>query len=51
LLHGDGGQSFFDFPNQPAQNNFAGIAILALDPNFFWRGGSGLERTDGVTHA
>ncbi|KAI3330505.1 hypothetical protein F4824DRAFT_335467 [Ustulina deusta] len=51
LLHGDGGQSFFDFPNQAVQNNFAGVAILAPDPNLFWGGGSGLERTDGVAHA
>ncbi|KAF3354808.1 Sphingosine-1-phosphate lyase [Verticillium dahliae VDG1] len=35
LLHGDGGQSFFDFPNQAAQANLAG----------------GLDRTDGVAHA
>ncbi|KAI0532690.1 hypothetical protein GGR58DRAFT_489319 [Xylaria digitata] len=51
LLHGDGGQSFFNFPNQAVQNNFAGVAILAPDPNLFWGGGSGLERTDGVEHA
>ncbi|KAI8632971.1 hypothetical protein F5Y19DRAFT_335624 [Xylariaceae sp. FL1651] len=51
LLHGDGGQSFFDFPNQAVQNNLAGVAILAPDPNLFWGGGSGLERTDGVAHA
>ncbi|KAI1744428.1 hypothetical protein F4680DRAFT_224268 [Xylaria scruposa] len=51
LLHGDGGQSFFDFPNQAVQNNFAGVALLAPDPNLFWGGGSGLERTDGVAHA
>ncbi|KAH8162243.1 hypothetical protein CIB48_g5996 [Xylaria polymorpha] len=51
LLHGDGGQSFFDFPNQAVQNNFAGVALLAPDPNLFWGGGSGLDRTDGVAHA
>lgn len=51
LLHGDGGQSFFDFPNQAVQNNLAGVAVLAPDPNLFWGGGSGLERTDGVAHA
>ncbi|KAI0118418.1 hypothetical protein GGR51DRAFT_216407 [Nemania sp. FL0031] len=51
LLHGDGGQSFFDFPNQAVQDNLAGVAILAPDPNLFWGGGSGLERTDGVAHA
>jgi hypothetical protein len=51
LLHGDGGQSFFDFPNQAVQNNLMGAAILAPDPNLFWGGGSGLQRTDGVAHA
>ncbi|KAI1411434.1 hypothetical protein F5Y13DRAFT_58078 [Hypoxylon sp. FL1857] len=51
LLHGDGGQSFFDFPNQAVQNNVAGAVILAPDPNLFWGGGSGLDRTDGVAHA
>ncbi|CAJ2503848.1 Uu.00g112420.m01.CDS01 [Anthostomella pinea] len=51
LLHGDGGQSFFDFPNQAVQNNLAGVAVLAPDPNLFWGGGSGLDRTDGVAHA
>ncbi|KAK5633932.1 hypothetical protein RRF57_009646 [Xylaria bambusicola] len=39
------------FPNQAVQNNFTGVAILAPDPNLFWGGGSGLERTDGVAHA
>lgn len=51
LLHGDGGQSFFDFPNQAVQKNLAGVAVLAPDPNLFWGGGSGLDRTDGVAHA
>ncbi|KAI1462893.1 uncharacterized protein F4812DRAFT_295452 [Daldinia caldariorum] len=51
LLHGDGGQSFFDFPNQAVQNGLAGVALLAPDPNLFWGGGSGLDRTDGVAHA
>jgi hypothetical protein len=51
LLHGDGGQSFFDFPNQAIQGNLAGVAVLAPDPNLFWGGGSGLDRTDGVAHA
>ncbi|KAI5924450.1 hypothetical protein F4810DRAFT_121770 [Camillea tinctor] len=51
LLHGDGGQSFFDFPNQAVQDNLAGVAILAPDENLFWGGGSGLDRTDGVAHA
>lgn len=51
LLHGDGGQSFFDFPNQAVQNNLMGIVILAPNKNMFWGGGSGLQRTDGVAHA
>jgi hypothetical protein len=51
LLHGDGGQSFFDFPNQAVQNNLMGVVALAPDPNLFWGGGSGLNRTDGVAHA
>ncbi|RDL42397.1 Uncharacterized protein BP5553_02376 [Venustampulla echinocandica] len=51
LLHGDGGQSFFDFPNQAVQNNLMGVVVLAPNKNRFWGGGSGLERTDGVAHA
>lgn len=51
LLHGDGGQSFFDFPNQNVQANTMGVALLAPDENLFWGGGSGLDRTDGVAHA
>jgi hypothetical protein len=51
LLHGDGGQSFFDFPNQAVQANTMGVVALAPDPNLFWGGGSGLDRTDGVPHA
>ena len=51
LLHGDGGQSFFDFPNQNVQGNLMGMVILAPDPNLFWGGGQGLQRTDGVAHS
>ncbi|KAI1079586.1 hypothetical protein F5B20DRAFT_542871 [Whalleya microplaca] len=51
LLHGDGGQSFFDFPNQAVQAGLAGMVILAPDPNLFWGGGQGLDRTDGVAHS
>lgn len=29
LLHGDGGQSFVDFPNQAVQGNLLGVVILA----------------------
>jgi hypothetical protein len=51
LLHGDGGQSFFDFPNQAVQQNVMGVAVLAPDPNLFWGGGSGLNRVNGVPHS
>lgn len=51
LLHGDGGTSFFDFPNQAVQNNLMGVVVLAPNKNLFWGGGSGLQRTDGVAHA
>ncbi|KAF2124579.1 hypothetical protein P153DRAFT_350770 [Dothidotthia symphoricarpi CBS 119687] len=51
LLHGDGGQSFFDLPNQAVQANTMGVALLAPNDNLFWGGGSGLQRTDGVAHA
>ena len=51
LLHGDGGQSFFDMPNQAVQANTMGVVLLAPNENLFWGGGSGLQRTDGVAHA
>lgn len=51
LLHGDGGQSFFDMPNQNVQANTMGVALLAPDENLFWGGGAGLQRTDGVAHS
>ncbi|KAF7861385.1 hypothetical protein EAF04_007950 [Stromatinia cepivora] len=51
LLHGDGGTSFFDFPNQAVQNNLMGVVVLAPNEKMFWGGGSGLQRTDGVAHA
>jgi hypothetical protein len=51
LLHGDGGQSFVDFPNQAVQDNLMGVVVLAPNKNLFWGGGSGLQRTDGVAHA
>lgn len=35
LLHGDGGQSFFWFPNQAVQANLTGVVTLAPDPNLF----------------
>lgn len=51
LLHGDGGQSFFDFPNQAVQDNLMGVVVLAPNSKMFWGGGSGLQRTDGVAHS
>jgi hypothetical protein len=51
LLHGDGGTSFFDFPNQAVQNNLMGVVVLSPDDNLRWGGGSGLNRVDGVAHA
>lgn len=47
LLHGDGGTSFFDFPNQAVQNNLMGVVVLAPNKEMFWGGGNGLDRTDG----
>lgn len=51
LLHGDGGQSFVDFPNQAVQDNLMGVVVQAPNDKRFWGGGSGLQRTDGVAHA
>lgn len=55
LLHGDGGQSFFDFPNQAVQGNLMGVVILAPSENLLWgqTAGppSGLRRDDGAEHA
>jgi hypothetical protein len=51
LLHGDGGQSFIDFPNQALQGNLMGVVVLAPNKNRFWGGGSGLQRTDGALHS
>ena len=51
LLHGDGGQSFFDYPNQAVQANLVGVVTFAPDSNLFWGGGSGSQRTDGVAHS
>jgi hypothetical protein len=51
LLHGDGGTSFFDMPNQAVQKNLMGVTVLAPDPNLNWGGGSGENRVMGVPHA
>ncbi|KYK57398.1 hypothetical protein DCS_04407 [Drechmeria coniospora] len=53
LLHGDGGQSFFDFPNQGVRANLMGVAVLSPDKNGKWGGAdrNGQERPDGVAHS
>ncbi|TLD22422.1 hypothetical protein PspLS_07927 [Pyricularia sp. CBS 133598] len=55
LLHGDGGTSFFDFPNQAVQGNLMGVVVLAPSKNLLWgnREGSpqGNKRPDGVADA
>ncbi|KAJ9161661.1 Cyclin-like F-box [Coniochaeta hoffmannii] len=55
LLHGDGGQSFFDFPNQAVQNNLMGVAVLAPSEQLLWGQSSGppsgLSRPDGAAHS
>ncbi|KAK2055617.1 hypothetical protein LY76DRAFT_648253 [Colletotrichum caudatum] len=51
LLHGDGGGSFFQMPNQGVKNGLAGVAVLAPDDNLRWGGGMGLGRVNGKAHA
>ncbi|KAF3768835.1 hypothetical protein M406DRAFT_71808 [Cryphonectria parasitica EP155] len=55
LLHGDGGQSFFDFPNQAVQAGLMGVVILAPSEQLLWGQSTGqpqgLERPDGVAHS
>ncbi|KAK1985045.1 hypothetical protein LZ30DRAFT_779370 [Colletotrichum cereale] len=51
LLHGDGGGSFFQMPNQGVKDGLAGVAVLAPDDNLRWGGGMGLGRVDGAAHA
>lgn len=51
LFHGDGGQSFLDFPNQGVQNGLMGVALLSPDKNRRWGGGAGLDRPDGPAHS
>jgi len=56
LFHGDGGQSFFDFPNQGVNNNLMGVALLAPDSNLSWGGSdsqnqTGFVRPDGAAHS
>lgn len=53
LLHGDGGQSFFDFPNQGVNTNLMGVAVLAPDKDLKWGGADqkNQQRPDGVAHS
>ncbi|KAI9629032.1 hypothetical protein H4Q26_018355 [Puccinia striiformis f. sp. tritici PST-130] len=51
LLHGDGGQSFFDFSNVREQQGLLGVVALAPNDKMFWGGGAGNRRTDGVLHS
>ncbi|KAF9457418.1 hypothetical protein BDZ94DRAFT_1273229 [Collybia nuda] len=56
LFHGDGGQSFFDFPNQGVNNGIMGVALLSPDPQLRWGGfdpndNTGLVRPDGPAHS
>lgn len=55
LLHGDGGQSFFDFPNQAVQQGLMGVVVLAPSESLLWGvtsgGPTGLDRPDGVAHS
>ncbi|KAF6826991.1 hypothetical protein CPLU01_09365 [Colletotrichum plurivorum] len=51
LLHGDGGQSFFEMPNQGVRDGLAGVTVLAPNQFLRWGGGRGTNRTDGVAHA
>lgn len=53
LLHGDGGQSFFEFPNAKQEvitsTNLMGVVMLAPNNDLRW-GGVDNARTDGPDH-
>jgi hypothetical protein len=53
LFHGDGGQSFSDFPNQGVQSGLMGIAMLSPDSQRRWGGvdRNGVVRPDGAAHS
>ncbi|TFK36198.1 hypothetical protein BDQ12DRAFT_610114 [Crucibulum laeve] len=56
LFHGDGGQSFFDFPNQGVNSGLMGVALLSPDAQLRWGGvdptdQTGLVRPDGPEHS
>ncbi|WAR61323.1 hypothetical protein PtB15_12B8 [Puccinia triticina] len=38
VLHGDGGQSFFDFPNKGEHEGLLGVVALAPNDKMFWGG-------------
>ncbi|KAM3506713.1 hypothetical protein MY11210_007450 [Beauveria gryllotalpidicola] len=53
LLHGDGGQSFFAYPNQGVKSNLMGVAVLAPDKDLKWGSGdrNGVQRPNGAAHS
>ncbi|KAJ8514608.1 hypothetical protein ONZ45_g7871 [Pleurotus djamor] len=54
LFHGDGGQSFFDFPNQGVNSGLMGVALLSPDPDLQWGGSdprNSLVRPQGPAHS
>ncbi|PMB68545.1 hypothetical protein BM221_005124 [Beauveria bassiana] len=53
LLHGDGGQSFFAYPNQGVKANLMGVAVLAPDKDLKWGSGdrNGVQRPNGAEHS
>ncbi|KAJ7096730.1 hypothetical protein B0H15DRAFT_773818 [Mycena belliarum] len=53
LFHGDGGQSFQDFPNQGVNANLMGVALLSPDAGRRWGGSDrgGVVRPDGAAHS
>ncbi|KAL0959033.1 hypothetical protein HGRIS_014340 [Hohenbuehelia grisea] len=54
LFHGDGGQSFFDFPNAGVNAGLMGVALLSPDPTVRWGGSdprNSLIRPQGAAHS
>jgi predicted esterase len=49
LLHGDGGSSFFAFPNAQLRDDLIGVALLAPNAEMRW-GGSDDVRSSGPEH-
>jgi hypothetical protein len=54
-MHGDGGQSFVDFPNQAVQKGLMGLVIAAPSEQLLWGQSkgppSGLVRVNGLEHS